>query len=59
MTKAEARKKFRGSTALFNACWKQYLRDSDDTDINDVMDYLDELASSRVNNSASRFYIYG
>ena len=62
MTKAQARKQFDGSTGLFNVCWREYLRAcrSDDTDApSDVLEFLDQEASFRVNNPKSRFYIYG
>ena len=58
-----ARKRLRSSDALFEACWRDYLyfvRNSDSpTDMNDVMRVLDQIASEKVNNPKSRFYIYG
>lgn len=62
--KADARKSFDGSQALFNACWNQYLAwlrgaiDSPD-DQGDVDNWLDQIASEKVNNPRSKFYIYG
>ena len=62
--KEHYRKDFDGSTALFNACWKQYrawLKGS----INnpkcdyDVIDWLDKIAAEKVNNPRSVFYMYG
>jgi hypothetical protein len=59
-----AAKRFDGSGALFNACWRQYraylVGSIDDPEnIGDVMSWLDTLAAERVNNSKSRFYITG
>jgi len=59
-----AQKRFDGSTELFNACWRQYRgfvngATDDPSNIDDVMQWLDTIASEKVNNSASRFYIYG
>ncbi len=55
------RPKFRGSLALKRACWRQYLNGAidDPTCDQDVMDWLENIASERVNNPKSRFYIYG
>ena len=63
-TKAGYRDKFDGSERLFNACWREYRRllasdiDNPQSDA-DVMDWLEELASERVNSGRSPFYIYG
>jgi hypothetical protein len=59
-----AMRKFDGSTRLFNACWHQYRSYvkgaiDDPTCLADVTDWLDTLASEKVNNSRSSFYIYG
>ena len=56
--------RFDGSTRLFNACWRQYrqwLNGAIDDPINldDVMQWLDTIASEKVNNPASSFYIHG
>ena len=61
---AHYRSKFDGSDALFSACWRQYRRllasDIDNpTCDDDVLQWLDELASERVNDGRSPFYIYG
>ena len=61
---AHYRVKFDGSPALFAACWRQYRRllasDIDNpTCDDDVFDWLEELASSRVNEGRSPFYIHG
>lgn len=62
--KAHYRKEFDGSHALFDACWKvykRYLRDAIDNPENDdeVSAWLDNIASEKVNNPGSRFYIFG
>ena len=62
--KRAAMNRFDGSQGLFNACWRQYrgyINGSidDPQDIDDVMSWLDSIASEKVNNSNSRFYIYG
>ena len=62
--KRVANNKFDGSTALFEACWRQYrgyLKGSidDPKSMSDVMDWLDNIASEKVNNPNSRFYIHG
>ena len=55
---------FDGSARLFRACWNQYrswLRgaiDNPESDA-DVLDWLDQIASEKVNNPNSAFYIYG
>lgn len=53
-----------GSGRLKRACWRQYryfLQGSidDPTDDQDVIGWLESIASERVNNSKSTFYIYG
>ena len=55
---------FEGSERLFRAAWRQYRRlltDSIDTPAcdSDVNDWLDSIASEMVNDTDSRFYIYG
>jgi hypothetical protein len=54
----------RDSYRLFSACWSQYrawLRGAIDSPTcdRDVLDWLDSIASEKVNNSRSKFYIYG
>lgn len=55
---------FDGSDRLFAACWRQYREylnggiDDPSCDA-DVIDWLDALASEKVNNPRSTFYIYG
>lgn len=49
---------------LFSACWRQYcayLRSAIDNphSDSDVLDWLDSIASEKVNNPKSKFYIYG
>ena len=64
ISKAETRKNFDGSPALFESCWKQfryYLAHCIDTPESqlDVDYWLESIASAKVNDSRSRFYIYG
>jgi hypothetical protein len=52
------------SERLFDACWRQYrlyIRGSidDPKSIADVMNWLEAIASEKVNDSKSSFYIYG
>jgi hypothetical protein len=52
------------SPRLFNACWNVYrgfLRITINTPTSDavVMDWLDTIATAKVNNPASTFYLYG
>jgi hypothetical protein len=59
-----AYKKFSGSDALFNACWRQYRSYvngaiDDPANILEVSDWLDNIAAEKVNNPKSKFYIYG
>jgi hypothetical protein len=59
-----AMKNFEGSVDLFDACWRTYLRDilpgtDDPKCLDDVMNWLEQIASEKVNDSKSRFYIYG
>lgn len=62
--KRAARKVFRGSERLFQACWRQYLSylrgaiDNPDSQT-DIDSWLDSIASEKVNNYKSVFYIYG
>jgi hypothetical protein len=64
-TKHEAQQLFEGSKDLFEACWKQYralllegVLDHPET-LTDVLAQLDDIASYKVNNPKSKFYIYG
>lgn len=62
--KTFARKNFNGSAALFEACWRQYITYlngaiDDPRNQGDVDSWLDTIASEKVNNSRSRFYIHG
>ena len=64
VSKSEAREQFDGSVRLFEACWRQYreyLGGSIDhpESLDDVVEWLDQIASEKVNDSGSRFYIYG
>jgi hypothetical protein len=62
--KCRARINFSGSERLFSACWNQYLAwlrgaiDDPETQA-DVDQWLDQIASEKVNNPKSVFYIYG
>jgi len=62
--KSYYRRKFDGSDRLFNTCWNQYRNwlnsaIDDPQEDSDVLDWLDSIASEKVNNSKSTFYIYG
>ena len=65
MTKERYRKSFSGSSDLFNVCWRKllsYAKSSIDLDWHDseeVERWLSVLSSELVNDSSSRFYIYG
>ncbi len=65
MTKEDYWKSFEGSRDLFDTVWRKlrsYAKSSIDLDWNDnnaVEDWLDTLSSELVNDSSSRFYIYG
>ena len=64
-TKEDYWKTFDGSRDLFNTVWRKlrsYAKGSIDLDWNDnkeVEQWLDTLSSELVNDSTSRFYIYG
>jgi hypothetical protein len=62
-TKSECRKEFDGSQDLFNSCWRKLLwfeRNSDGAMSQlEAEEFLDMVCSELVNNSNSRFYIYG
>jgi hypothetical protein len=53
------------SGSLFASCWRQYMEwrrqgaIDDPASDDEVLDFLDTLAAERVNDSASRYYIYG
>ena len=55
---------FDGSERLFNNCWRELAADisnglNEFDDDNDVLRVLDEIASIKVNNPKSKFYMYG
>ena len=52
------RAEFEGSDRLFRACWRMLAQFSPTDDVN-VMEILDSVASEKVNNPRSSFYIYG
>lgn len=62
--KAISRKNFDGSDRLFDACWRQYTQwlksaIDDPTCQDDIDNWLHSIASEKVNNPRSKFYIYG
>lgn len=62
--KSYYRRQFDGSLALFTSCWNEYRRMlkgsiDDPTCDADVNDWLGNIASGKVNNPRSKFYIYG
>lgn len=62
--RACARKRVGGSERLFNACWRQYRAyvngaTADPQNIDDVTGWINSIASEKVNDSRSTFYIYG
>jgi hypothetical protein len=65
MTKKDYEKSFSGSSDLFNACWRKFLAYQSATgepDFNENIEVeilLDQFSSEIVNDSSSRFYIYG
>lgn len=65
MTKKDYKKSFSGSSDLFNVCWRKFLifqSATGEPDINEIIEVetlLDQFASELVNDSSSRFYIYG
>jgi hypothetical protein len=65
MTKKDYEKSFSGSSDLFNVCWRKFLSFQSATgepDINEIIEVeilLGQFASELVNDSSSRFYIYG
>lgn len=59
-----SRENFDGSDRLFAACWRQYLTylaESIDnpTCQSDIDGWLESIASEKVNNPRSVFYLYG
>ena len=62
--RAKCAKDFGGSGRLFGACWSTYLGDLNGAiDMPecslDIDDWLETIASEKVNNPNSVFYIYG
>lgn len=62
--KAISRKNFEGSNQLFESCWRKYLSylngSIDNPDCQENIDsWLETIASEKVNDSKSKFYIYG
>jgi uncharacterized protein YfkK (UPF0435 family) len=52
----------RDSDALFEACWREvmvFAKESDIYDYNHLKELYNSVASQKVNNPRSRFYIYG
>ena len=56
---------FEGSQGLFNYCWRkwrEYVRASGNgvtTAAEDVLMFLNDVASEQVNNPKSKYYLYG
>jgi len=62
--RAEVKAEFDGSTALFDACWKEYRQRlngfiNNPTSVMDIEENIEAIASEKVNNPRSSFYIYG
>lgn len=60
--KSRLRKAVRDRPALFDACWRQILVFAKQGDIVDYMhlkDLYNSIASYKVNNSRSKFYLHG
>lgn len=62
--RAASAKNFDGGAALFASCWRTYLgylRGAIDypSSQSDVDGWLEQIASEKVNNPRSKFYIYG
>lgn len=58
-----ASEKFDGSDELFAACWRQYRAYvngaiDDPESLEDVLEWLDSIASEKVNDPRSRFYMW-
>jgi hypothetical protein len=47
------------SNDLFNAVWRKILAFNQESEIDDLSELYDSIVSELVNNSRSRFYIYG
>ena len=58
ITKKEARKHFEGSARFFEACWRELNTLGQDY-FDDSRAALEQIASEKVNNPRSSFYIYG
>jgi hypothetical protein len=63
-SKKDYARAFDGSVDLFNACWRKLLAYSKGSEVDfnqniEVERLLEEFASELVNDSSSRFYIYG
>lgn len=62
--KEKCRKRFNGSNALFEACWRKYLKyrfslNTDITNVDEISEVLETFTAEMVNNPKSRYYIYG
>lgn len=64
--KTKCRKIFNGGNALFEACWRKYLKyrfslniDIVTVDVDVVAEVLETFAAEMVNNPKSRYYIHG
>jgi len=60
MTKKELRAvKSIDCDRLFNAVWRDILQFNRDCDVDDIEALYEQIASSKVNNPKSSFYLYG
>ncbi len=64
VTKSSTQNGFDGSQSLYDACWREFERNMamgayDSMDQQRANQELDSIASEKVNNPKSKFYIYG
>jgi hypothetical protein len=60
--KTRLKKSVNDSPALFEACWREVLKFANQGDISDyqhLKDLYNSIASYKVNNQRSKFYMYG
>lgn len=60
--KGRLRKDIGDRPALFDACWREIMKFANQGDVVDyqhLKDLYDSIASEKVNNPRSKFYIYG
>lgn len=64
-TKRDYARHFGGSLALFDVCWRSWLKyrkvvpEATEMEEADILNFLEERASELVNDSKSQFYLYG